>query len=123
MDRIELIGMEFYGFHGVFAEEQTLGQRFTVDAILTYPLQAAGKSDSLDLTVNYAEVYARVKEIVEGPPKKLLESVAESIAEALFQQFPVQAVEIRVVKEHPPIPGVIRRVAVRIQRQREGNGA
>jgi 7,8-dihydroneopterin aldolase/epimerase/oxygenase len=123
MDRIELIGMEFYGFHGVFAEEQALGQRFTVDAILTYPLQDAGKSDSLDLTVNYADVYARVKEIVEGPPKKLLESVAESIADALFEQFPVHAVEIRVVKEHPPIPGVIRQVAVRIQRQREGNGA
>ena len=31
MDKIYLNGMKFYGYHGVFPEENKLGQRFYVD--------------------------------------------------------------------------------------------
>ena len=31
MDKIILNGCRFYGYHGAFAEEQTLGQIFVVD--------------------------------------------------------------------------------------------
>jgi dihydroneopterin aldolase len=120
MDQIQLLGMQFYGYHGVFLEEQTLGQRFTVDVTLSLSLQQAGQTDELEFTVNYADVYACVKRIVEGTPKKLIESVAETIANELIEQFPIHAAEIRVVKEQPPIPGVIGHVAVQIKRFREG---
>ena len=66
MDKIYVNGMKFYGYHGVFPEEQKLGQRFNVDVMLTLDLSKAGLSDDLDATVNYKEVYDAVKEIVEG---------------------------------------------------------
>ena len=86
-DRIRLAGMIFYGFHGVGPEEQQVGQRFVVDLDVERDLRAAGLSDEPGDTVNYAQMYRVVKEIVEGPSRKLLESVAESIAEAILDGF------------------------------------
>ena len=38
MDKIILNGCRFYGYHGAFAEEQTLGQIFVVDLELAVDL-------------------------------------------------------------------------------------
>ena len=75
-DTIFLNGMRFYGYHGVLEAENDIGQIFVVDVVLKVDLSAAGKSDLVEDTVNYAEVYADVKEIMEGEPKNLLEHLA-----------------------------------------------
>jgi 7,8-dihydroneopterin aldolase/epimerase/oxygenase len=119
MDKMYVTGMKFYGYHGVFAEEQKLGQRFSVDVILLLDLSKAGLTDELDQTVNYKEVYDAVKEIVEGDPVKLLESLAESIAASLLGKFTsVDETTIKVIKPDPPIPGHYDSVAVEITRGR-----
>ena len=46
MDKIILNGCRFYGYHGAFAEEQTLGQIFVVDLELTVDLTKASQSDN-----------------------------------------------------------------------------
>ena len=38
-------------------EERRLGQKFTVDLALSLDLRAAGRSDQLEQTVSYADVY------------------------------------------------------------------
>ncbi len=53
MDKIILSRMVFYGYHGVFPEENKLGQQFFVDVELSLSLVQAGISDNLDHTVNY----------------------------------------------------------------------
>ncbi|GAY79025.1 2-amino-4-hydroxy-6-hydroxymethyldihydropteridine pyrophosphokinase [Sporolactobacillus inulinus] len=75
--------MQFYGYHGALEEERRIGQRFDVDVSLILDLYRAGSTDRLDQTVNYADVYTKVKEIVEGPPCALIEHVAEKIAETV----------------------------------------
>ncbi|MBO1004700.1 dihydroneopterin aldolase [Pseudogracilibacillus auburnensis] len=118
MDKIFLNEMEFYGYHGALPEETRLGQRFRVTVILETDLQAAGKSDDLDLTVNYAEVYQLCKEVVENQTYKLIEAVAEKIAEATLSQFStVKRVSVKVIKPDPPIPGHYQSVAVEITRE------
>ncbi|MCR5403911.1 MAG: dihydroneopterin aldolase, partial [Butyrivibrio sp.] len=77
MDRINLTGMEFYGYHGCLPEEREKGQRFYVDVEMFMDLSPAGKSDDLNDTVNYAEVFEYIRQVVEGPSKQLIESVAE----------------------------------------------
>ncbi|MDF2720161.1 MAG: dihydroneopterin aldolase [Paenibacillus sp.] len=72
MDKMQLSRMQFYGYHGVFPEENKLGQRFYVDLALSLDLSEAGRTDDLDKTVNYAEVYERVKTIVEGRTFRLI---------------------------------------------------
>ncbi len=119
MDKIYINQMEFYGYHGVFPEETKLGQRYVVDVTLETNLKEAGKTDDLDKTINYAEIYEVVKAIVEGPPYKLVEAVAETISEQIIERFSlVIACTIKVIKPNPPIAGHYHSVAVEIVRNR-----
>ena len=102
-DRIILEGMRFFAFHGNDIEERTLGQPFVVDLELETDLSIAGASDDLGDTINYAEVYRAVRRVMERPPRNLLETVAQDIADAVLGGFPVDAVRVRVRKTQPPI--------------------
>ncbi|WP_209125624.1 dihydroneopterin aldolase [Alkalihalobacillus sp. BA299] len=118
-DKIIIEQMEFYGYHGVFPEENKLGQRFKVDATLSLHLQEAGKNDDLNQTVNYAEVYEVTKMIVEDETHKLVETIAEKISSAILATFPiVNSCTIKVIKPDPPIKGHYKSVAVEITRSR-----
>ena len=106
-DKIVLSGMVFYGYHGVSPEERTLGQRFIVDLEVEADTRKAGASDDISDAINYAAVYQAVKEVVEGPPKRLLEAVAEEVAQRVLSGFDGTAVRVRVTKPSPPIPGAV----------------
>lgn len=118
-DKILLSGAHFFAHHGVSAEEQRVGGRYVVDVELTYDLTRAGASDNLDHTISYAEVYEVVRAIVEGKSFRLIEALAENIAQTLLQQFPAHAVLVRVKKQPPPIQGIIDFAAVEIFRERK----
>ncbi len=119
VDKIFVNQMEFYGYHGVFPEENRLGQRFVVDLIIETDLSAAGKSDQLDDSINYGELYAVCKEVVEGEQYNLVEAIAEQIASRMLTQFSnVQTCTVKVFKPDPPIPGHYKSVAVEIKRGR-----
>ncbi|HEY4600530.1 MAG TPA: dihydroneopterin aldolase [Cerasibacillus sp.] len=120
MDKIILKTMQFYGYHGLFPEENKLGQRFLVDVILYADLKEAGEMDDMNASIHYGHVFERVKTIVEGEARNLIEAVAESIAQDLLVTFPrLQACMIKVIKPDPPIPGHYDSVAVEIYRERE----
>lgn len=120
-DRILLRGMVFYGYHGVNPEEKALGQRFAVDVAMGRDLRAAGKSDDLHDTVNYAAAYQAVKAVVEGESRDLLESVAQDIADALLDGFDISAAWVRVKKPEVAIKGsVLDYMGVEIRRERQG---
>jgi dihydroneopterin aldolase len=119
-DRIVLEGMRFYGFHGVNPEERVLGQEYLVDLTVEMDLGRAGRSDRLEDTISYAHIYRAVKEVMEGEPRNLLEAAAQSIADRVLADFPVDSVAVRVKKPHPPIRGsVIETATVEILRRRE----
>ena len=120
-DTIFLERMQFYGYHGNNPEEQRLGQRFEIDVALETSTCAAGVSDDLIDTVNYSDAFKTVREIVEGRPRKLLESVAESIARQLLDNEPAaSAVRVTIRKPQAPLKGGIFGAAgVSIRRTRE----
>ncbi|ANE45967.1 hypothetical protein SY83_06355 [Paenibacillus swuensis] len=119
MDKIILQRMEFFGYHGVFPEENKLGQRFYVDATLMFNIQPAGVSDNLEKTVNYAEAYYTIRKIVEEKPFKLIEALAEHIATSLLDTYTIiNEIQIRVTKPHPPFDIHFEGVTVEIQRKR-----
>ncbi|PYZ95405.1 dihydroneopterin aldolase [Alteribacter lacisalsi] len=119
MDKIYVTGMAFWAYHGVFEEENKLGQRWYADVTLEMDTRPAGENDDLDATVNYAEVYERVKEVMEDEQVKLVETLCERIAARLLSSFEVaEACTVKVIKPDPPIPGHYESVAVEIRRTR-----
>lgn len=120
LDEVFLEGMRFYGYHGFNSEERIQGQRFVVDLKIGADLRLAGETDDLDQTVNYSQVYKRVRAIVEGQPKSLIEAVAEEIATVVLRDFArVQTVSVTVRKPEVAIKGSILAAAgVTINRRR-----
>ncbi|GBF11377.1 dihydroneopterin aldolase [Tepidibacillus infernus] len=116
MDKIIFDKMQFYAYHGVFEEEKKLGQKFEVDLEMYLDLKKAGETDCIEDTVNYAQVYEVVKQLIMGKQRKLLEALAEHTAKELLNTFPLHEVVVRVRKIQPPIPGHLESVTVEIRR-------
>lgn len=111
--------MSFYGYHGLFPEENKLGQRFLVDLELELDLKKAGTTDDMNESINYGDVYAVTQKIVEGEAKNLVETIAEDLASSLLNNFSkLHACKVKVIKPDPPIPGHYDSVAVEIYRER-----
>ncbi|KAL3536009.1 hypothetical protein ACH5RR_004470 [Cinchona calisaya] len=118
-DKLVLRGLKFHGYHGVKQEERKLGQKFLIDVDAWTDLRAAGTSDHLSDTISYTSIYAIVKEVLEGPPKNLLESVAQLIASTTLSKYPqISAVRVQVGKPHVAVQGPVDYLGVEIIRYR-----
>jgi len=120
-DRIVLADMVFHGRHGTLHAEHELGQPFVVSVELRLDLRPAGISDDLTKTVDYSEVHRMARDIVEGPPVQLTETLAERIATGtLDEHSAVEAVKVRVAKPHVRLDAtVLAGSAVEVVRRRE----
>ncbi|UOQ91377.1 dihydroneopterin aldolase [Halobacillus shinanisalinarum] len=119
MDKIYLNSMEFWGYHGLFPEENKLGQRFYVDLELELDLKPAAQTDDMNQSINYGEIYEVTKKVVEGEARKLVETVAEQLSGKLLEHFELlDACRVKVTKPDPPIPGHYKSVAIDIYRER-----
>ena len=83
MDNIKIKKLDVFAKHGVYKEENVLGQKFVFSAVLYLDTAKAGVSDELEDSVNYGEVCHFIREFAEGRTFKLLESLAEHTAAAV----------------------------------------
>lgn len=119
MDQITLQGMTFYGYHGVLSEETTMGQRFIANVWLECDLREAAETDDVRATIDYSEVYGVVKGIVEGAPKRLIETVAGAVANELLHKYDrLMRVTVEIEKPGAPIRGAFDQVSVKVTRSR-----
>jgi len=120
-DKIRLVNMSFYGYHGVHSDERRMGRKFYIDVELTLDLKAAGASDDLNRTIDYGGVYGLIREIEGSKQYSLLEALAEEIARRILEQFPAQQVVVRTRKSEVPVGGLMDYAEVEITRAREGS--
>jgi len=119
-DRIELRGLTIRGNHGVFDHERRDGQDFIIDVTVWIDLAAAAASDDLADTYDYGVLAQRAADIVGGPARDLIETVAAEIADDVMGDQRVHAVEVVVHKPQAPIPLNFADVAVVARRSRRG---
>lgn len=120
-DRIILKDLGFYGYHGVYAEEERLGQRFFIDLEIGLDLSVPAQTDRLSTGTSYGDVYDVVKAAFEGRRTKLLEALGQNIVDAIFAAFgSVDWVMIRIRKPEAPIAMVRGEAAVELHRRRPG---
>jgi dihydroneopterin aldolase len=104
------------GTHGVLPEEQSRAQPFEVDVDIEADLAAAGASDNLGDTIDYAAVADDVARIVGSEHHALLERLAERIATAALGHPGASGVTVTVTKLRPPVPLDLDGVSVTIHR-------
>ena len=117
-DFIKITNLKVFAHHGVFPEETRDGQDFYVNAKLFLDCRKAGKTDNLSDSLNYGEVSHFITDFLQDHTYKLIESVAEQLAEAMLLSMPVlKGVEIELCKPYAPIGLPFENVSVTIERQ------
>lgn len=117
MDEIRVKNLEVFCHHGVYKEENVLGQKFLVDIISKVDTRAAGKTDDLSLSVSYGDICRCVKKEMIKQNDKLLERVAERLAECILLEFPlIKEVQIEVKKPWAPVLMHMDYASVKIKR-------
>ena len=118
MDHICIENLEVFANHGVFDEEASLGQKFLVSVKMYFDASAAGRTDDLAKSVNYAEVCSNITEWMKTNRCLLIETVAERLAVKLLRDNPiVREAEVTVKKPWAPIGLPLECVSITIRRK------
>ncbi len=110
--------MKFYAYHGVTETEKEIGNRFEVECEFKTAANQTLTSDSLDDTVDYSSVYDLISRIMTENKFNLMETLANRLADDIFEAYNLSRVRIRVRKIKPPIAGEIDCFEVETERKR-----
>jgi dihydroneopterin aldolase len=117
-DTISLQGLRIRGFHGVLPEERAVGQLFVTDVTLHVDTAAAAAADDIDLTVDYSTLAHQLAEVIAGDPVRLIETLAQRLADVCLAHPLTDAVEVTVHKPDAPVGLPVSDLMVRIRRER-----
>ncbi len=94
-----LTGLEFFSFHGLYAEEKLLGAKFMVDVSVEHQIDKP--ITSIDEATNYEVIFNTVKAEM-AKPQELIETVAQHILTVLKREFPTSGkIEVTIHKPNP----------------------
>lgn len=117
-DKIKIQNLEVFANHGVFPEENVLGQKFVVSVVLYTDTRKAGQTDELTASIHYGEVSAFIDRYLKEHTFQLLERVAESLAEELLLQTKgLQKIRLEIKKPWAPVGLPLETVSVEIERE------
>jgi 7,8-dihydroneopterin aldolase/epimerase/oxygenase len=102
--KTSLSGLEFFAYHGLYAEERVLGALFLVEISVEYEIDQP--ITNIDEATNYELILSTVKEVM-AVPQDLIEVVAQHMIVALKQLF-VDANQIQVTIHKPNPAGVFK---------------
>jgi dihydroneopterin aldolase len=114
MAKLILENMEFYAFHGHYAEERQIGGRYRVDVEIDTDISRASTSDELADAIDYSRVYTLVKQEM-AVPSHLMEHLAGRIAGAIKAKLVIAGpVTVTVSKLNPPVGGKMDAFTIRL---------
>lgn len=117
MDKITIDKLEIFANHGVYPEENVLGQKFVISVVLYTSTRKAGVADELSFSVNYGEVSHFIRKYMTEHTWKLLECAAEHLAQAILLEYPlVKKLDLEIQKPWAPIGLPLNTVSVKITR-------
>jgi 7,8-dihydroneopterin aldolase/epimerase/oxygenase len=117
---IEITGLSLYTRHGVSDAEREVGQRLVVDLRLDVGETDATVTDSIEDTIDYAEVCQLVALIAQQRSHKTLERLCGTIANRLLADYELEGVWVKATKPEPPIALTVDEVSVEVWREAEG---
>lgn len=116
---VEISGLSLYTHHGLTAAEREVGQRLVLDLRLDIGETDATVTDSIEDTVDYAEVCQLVALIAQQRSHKTLERLCSTIADRLLADYDLEGVWVKAAKPEPPIALSVDEVSVEVWREAE----
>ncbi len=114
---ISLSDLQFYCYHGLYEEETKIGGTYFVDADIEIQTPDT-VIQSIDETVNYAEVYDRIRHRMMQPTP-LLETIAmELCGELIGFSDIITKITVTIRKTALPIEGFQGSTAVRFTKEK-----
>lgn len=117
MDRILIRDLRARCIIGINDAERREKQDVTINLALSADLRAAGRSDTMDDTVDYRALKKKILALVESSRCFLVEALAQAVADVCLSEPKVRAVRVQVDK--PSALRFARSVGVRIVRSRK----
>lgn len=118
-DLILLDGIELPAALGVSKLERRMRRPVRIDLEVGFDLRRAGSTDRVAHTIDYSEIFRAVREVATEQEHRLVEALAERIADALLCRFPIEHCTV-TVRKPTPIAGNLREAGVRIHRSQRG---
>jgi dihydroneopterin aldolase len=119
MSKITITDLEVQFCVGVPDEERAKPQRLLITVDMAYDFSSAATTDRITKTIDYYQVAQQIIGLGQGRSWKLIEKLANDIAELVLSEFQPEAVTV-VVKKFP-IPQAAH-VSVSLTRHRQGRG-
>ena len=116
-DIIFLSGLTTECIIGIWEWERRVKQKVVIDLEMAADIRKAAASDSIEDTLDYKKVSKRLLQFVGDSQYRLVETLAERIAEIVVTEFDVPWVRVRLNKQ-----GALRGsrdVGIAIERRRE----
>lgn len=108
LTRLTIRSAEFYAYHGVKSEEQTLGGKYQVDLDLYYDATDAIVNDDVKYALNYEEAMSCIEDSIAGDSYNLIETIANEVLNLAFEKFSnLLKASVRVRKMNAPIRRVV----------------
>ena len=99
MDKIFIKGLNVETIIGICEWEKKVPQVLVVDIEMACDIKKAAKSESLDDSIDYADVAINVEQFIQADKALLLEPLAERVAEFILRQYSaVKGVRLRLSK-------------------------
>ena len=116
--KIRIENLEVFAYHGVLPEEKENGQTFFVSLDLYFDSYLSGTYDTLEDTINYAEICNLTSEFMTSKKYDLIEAVAENLAEFLLTEFKlIDTIDVEIKKPDAPIDLPFEYVSIQISRK------
>ncbi len=114
MDTIFISELKVQTKLGVPEWERMVPQTIILDIEMGFDLSKACQSDAINDTIDYGAVVGRIRETLSSNSFKLVEKLAEHIAQLILSEFGALSVKVKVAK--PAVLGGLKALGVEIQR-------
>ena len=112
--------LEVFANHGLFEEENKLGQKFIFDIECELNYKKAMFSDEMTDSISYADIAEVVVKTTTTNTFNLLERLAGEILKNIFTEFPqIENINLKINKPGAPIKYHFEKCGVEVKTSRE----
>ena len=112
--------LEVFANHGLFEEENRLGQKFIFDIECELNYKKAMFSDEMTDSISYADIAEVVVKTATTNTFNLLERLAGEILKNIFTEFPqIDNIKLKINKPGAPIKYHFEKCGVEVKTSRE----